>query len=269
MPMRRALHDHWPEYLMEAALLAIFMVAATAYTVALEHPSSPLRAGLPSALARRGVMGVLVGATAVALIRSPWGQRSGAHFNPSTTLTFLRLGKIAPWDAFFYVAFQFAGAIAGVVVARLALGSAVADPSVAFIATVPGAHGAPTAFVAEVVIAFALMLAVLALSNHPRLGRFTPLAVGALVALYILVEAPLSGMSLNPARSFAPALVGELWRSLWVYFTAPPLGMLLAAEAYVAVRGVRAVHCAKLHHRNSQRCIFCCRFHELVGSPAH
>ncbi len=266
--MRHALHEHWPEYLIEAALLATFMVAATAYTVVLEHPASPLHAALPSALVRRAVMGALIGATAVTLIRSPWGQRSGAHFNPSTTLTFLRLGKIAPWDALFYVGFQFAGAIAGVLAVRIALGELVAHPSVAYIATRPGAAGVAAAFLGEVAIAFLLMLSVLALSNHPRLDRVTPFVVGALVGTYILVEAPLSGMSLNPARSFAPALVGELWRSLWLYFAAPPLGMLLAAELFLAVRGARAVHCAKLHHRNSQRCIFRCRFHELASTVA-
>lgn len=268
MPMRRALHEHWPEYLIEAALLAIFMIAATVYTVALEHPSSPLRAALPSALARRAVMGLWIGATAVALIRSPWGKRSGAHFNPSTTLTFLRLGKIAPWDALFYVAFQFAGAVAGMGVARLALGAAVAHPSVAYIATLPGAHGVLGAFAGELAIAFVLMGTVLVVSNLPRFDHLTPWVVGALVGTYILLEAPLSGMSLNPARSFAPALVGELWPALWIYFTAPPLGMLLAAELYLAVRGARAVHCAKLDHRNAHRCIFRCRFDELASVAA-
>ena len=74
---------------------------------------------------------------------------------------------------------------------------------------------------------------------------------------YITFEAPFSGMSLNPARTLGSALPAMTWTALWLYFTAPPLGMLAAAEVYVGLRGARAVHCAKLHHQNSKRCIFC------------
>jgi aquaporin Z len=116
------------------------------------------------------------------------------------------------------------------------------------------------AFVAELIISCVLMLAVLSLSNAATLARLTPFVVGALVAAYITIEAPLSGMSMNPARTFGPALVGQIWNSLWVYFVAPPAGMLIAAEIYIRTRphGAAAVWCAKLHHRNAKRCIFRC-----------
>ena len=68
------------------------------------------------------------------------------------------------------------------------------------------------------------MTAVLTLSNTMRLARLTPFVVGALVATYITIESPLSGMSMNPARTFGPALFGQIWDSLWVYFVAPPIG---------------------------------------------
>ena len=80
----------------------------------------------------------------------------------------------------------------------------------------------------------------------------------ALNDFYLTVEAPLSGMSMNPARTFASAVSARLWTALWVYFTAPPLGMLLAAEVYVRLKGARRVICAKLHHHNRKRCIFRC-----------
>jgi len=99
---------------------------------------------------------------------------------------------------------------------------------------------------------------VLAASNAPRLATYTPFLCGALVATYIALEAPLSGMSMNPARSFASALVAGRWTALWIYFTAPPLGMLLAAEAYVRARGAHRVLCAKLDHRGVGPCIFRC-----------
>jgi len=81
---------------------------------------------------------------------------------------------------------------------------------------------------------------------------------GTLVAVYIAIEAPLSGMSLNPARSVASALPSGLWQGIWIYLTAPLLGMLLAAELHL--RRGRRTPCAKLRHDTSRRCIFYCDF---------
>jgi aquaporin Z len=83
---------------------------------------------------------------------------------------------------------------------------------------------------------------------------------GMLVASYIVFEAPVSGMSLNPARTLGSAVHAHVWTALWVYFTAPLLGMLAAAQLYVSTRGLDAVLCAKLHHENLQRCIFRCNY---------
>ena len=80
------------------------------------------------------------------------------------------------------------------------------------------------------------------------------------MATPITLEAPLSGMSMNPARTFGSALSAQVWTALWVYFLAPPLGMLLAAELYVRWHGVHRVLCAKLHHHNTRRCIFHCDY---------
>jgi aquaporin Z len=74
--------------------------------------------------------------------------------------------------------------------------------------------------------------------------------------MYIAVEAPLSGMSMNPARTFASALPAQLWTDYWLYLIAPLSGMLLAAECYVRTNGIHRVLCAKLHHQNNARCIF-------------
>jgi aquaporin Z len=205
-------------------------------------------------------MGAAMGLTAIAIIFSPLGKRSGAHFNPAVTLTFLRLGKVEPWDAAFYTLFQFIGAIVGVLVAYLLFGSLIADQSVMFAATIPGPTGPLPAFLAEVAITFILMSVILTVSNTQRLSRWTGIFAGALVATYISIESPISGMSMNPARTFGSAAVGSIWTSLWIYFTAPPLGMLLAAEAYKRLKKVNSVACAKLHHQNNKRCIFRCNF---------
>jgi aquaporin Z len=255
-----ALRNHWPEYLMEAAGLGVFMISACLFTVLLEHPASPVRQAIVNPLLRLLLIGMAMGLTAIGIIYSPWGKQSGAHINPSVTLAFFRLGKIEPWDAFFYVCAQFAGALAGVLVSAAAVGNSIADPSVNYAVTVPGRGGPGVAFLAELLISFGLMSAVLMLSNIHRLARFTGLVAGILVATYISIEAPLSGMSMNPARTFGSALPAQFWTALWIYFTAPPLGMLLAAEAYLRVRGAHQVLCAKLDHDNDKRCIFRCNF---------
>jgi aquaporin Z len=125
------------------------------------------------------------------------------------------------------------------------------------VVTVPGPEGAPGALVAELVISLLLMFMVLCVTNTPRLARFTGLFAGCLVALFIIVEAPFSGMSMNPARTFASALPGGIFTALWVYLIAPPVGMLAAAQVYLILLGRRRVHCAKYHHDNAKRCIFC------------
>jgi aquaporin Z len=175
-------------------------------------------------------------------------------------LTFFRLGKIHSWDAFFYVAAQFAGGVAGMLLAAAILRPWIADPRINYVATVPGAAGAYIAFLAEILISFGLMATVLIVSNTVRLAQFTGLFAGALVAVYITLEAPISGMSMNPARTFGSAIPGEIWTAIWIYFTAPPLGMLLAASLYLRFWGPQGVICAKLHHQNDKRCIFRCGY---------
>jgi len=99
--VRAALCQHWPEYLIEAAGLGVFMVSAGVFVMLFEQPGSPLHRAIASPDLRRVLIGVAMGLTAVAIIYSPWGRQSGAHLNPAVTLTFLRLGKVAPVDAMF------------------------------------------------------------------------------------------------------------------------------------------------------------------------
>jgi aquaporin Z len=252
------MREHWPEYAIEALGIAAFMLAAVAGTVALEHPGSAVHRALPDPLLRRALMGIAMGATAMALVYSPWGQRSGAHFNPAFTLTFLRLGKVGPRDAAGYVGAHFAGAIAGVALAGALLGALPGHESVRFAVTVPSTAGPRVAFAAEVAISFGMMLTVLVVSNLPRVARFTGVCCALLIATYITLEAPLSGMSMNPARTLGSATGAGVFTDLWIYFAAPLLGMLLAAESYLRIAGARRVHCAKLHHQNGHRCIFRC-----------
>jgi aquaporin Z len=257
--MKNALENHWREYAAEGCGLGIFMVAACGFAVLLFNPNSSLI--FLSATFRNALMGAAMGATAIAIIFSPLGKCSGAHINPAVTLTFFRLGKIKFGDALFYVVAQFIGGSLGVLFSWLIFGNLLENAAVNFVVTAPGEGGIGAAFAAEFVISFLLMTMILTTTNSEKFSRFTPFFAGFLVAVFITFEARISGMSMNPARSFASAVVADNWNSIWIYFTAPPLAMLAAAEIY---RRIGKVYCAKLHHRNSKPCIFICGYAEAV-----
>ncbi|MFO0691595.1 MAG: aquaporin [Myxococcota bacterium] len=263
-PLSRTLRTRWPEALIEAGGLGLFMISAIGFTILLEHPLSPAHAALPNADLRRALMGCAMGATLIALVYSPFGARSGAHFNPVFTLTFWRLDRIEGGTALLYGAAQFVGAVAGVALLSALVPSLASDPSVRHAITLPGARGVAAAFAAEVAIAFVQMSIVLAVSNSRRLHAWTGVFAAVGVAVYIAFEAPISGMSMNPARSLGSAVGEACYASIWLYFAAPLVGMGLAAEVYVRRAGLARVFCAKLNHTGSGPCPFRCRHAELM-----
>ncbi len=231
-----ALRAHWPLYCYEAAELATFMVSACLVAVLMFE----VLAGWNAWVQRLG-MGAAMGATAVGIILSPWGRASGAHFNPAISLTFYRLGKIGLYDLCFYAMFQFLGGTGGVGLALLLAGRArMADARVNFVVTVPGLGGIAAAFAAELGMAALLVTVVLVTSNMPRLAPWTPYLMGLLITSYVLVLAPVSGFSINPARTVGSAVWAHVWTAWWIYFMAPTVGMLAAAEVYVRAARVRA-----------------------------
>jgi aquaporin Z len=257
--MYSSLLAHWPEYLMEAAQLFLYMISAGIFTILVQSPASSLYGWIPSPLLRRAVIGVALGLTSIVLVYSPWGRQSGGHFNPAITITYWRLGKVKTLDALFYVAAQIAGGTAGVAVLSLLVGDLFRLPPVNYVTTQPGSGGLWLAFAGELILSFFLMSTILFASNRLNIARYTGLFTGALVALFITFEQPISGMSLNPARTFSSALPAESWRGWWIYFVGPVIGMLFAIDV-----GERLFHwpmnaCAKLYHDNDKRCIFCGR----------
>lgn len=248
--------SHWPEYLMEAAGIGSYTFLVCVFATLLLHPGSPLRHYVHNPLFRRSLTGLLTGSAVVAIVMTPWGKESGGHFNPAMTFSFYRLGKVAFWDMLFYMAAQFVGAAAGVGIAAYILRDAPRIASVRYAVTAPGIFGNAGAFAGEVVISFILMTTILFASNRNALARYTPYLVGVLYATFITFESPLSGMSMNPARTFGSAFRAGYWQAFWIYLIAPTLGMLAASEMFLWLRGGIGPYCAKLHHANDKRCIF-------------
>jgi aquaporin Z len=150
---------------------------------------------------------------------------------------------------------QFAGGTLGLASAVLILGEWAAHPTVGFVATRP-ASSLLLAFGAELLISGLMMTVVLNISNRPRLAPYTGWCAAACVAIFITLEAPISGMSMNPARTFASFTHAGGWRDYWIYLLAPPLGMLGAAEIYRATSRL-GVACAKMRHVDGIPCLFC------------
>ncbi len=258
---------HWFEYLIEASGLGLFMIAASAFACLVFHPDSPLARAVADPLTRRALMGAAMAATCLVLVHSPWGKRSGAHFNPALTLAFWRLGRVAPHDTWAYLSAQFIGGTAGMMGASLVAGEWLAHPAVGFVATTPGPAGAGAAWVGEFLMAATLMTMVLATSAskhwHASTGSFAAL----LVFLFITFESPISGMSLNPARSFASSLVSGNWEGWWIYASAPVAGMLTAAHAFRVPRPDRSPRCARLQPGGPAPCLFCQYQNATMRSP--
>lgn len=159
------------------------------------------------------------------------GHLSGAHINPAVTLAFWSVRRFPANHVLPYVAGQCTGAAAASALSRLALGEVGGLG-----ATVPTIRPA-AAFGVEWLLSFALMFVIMAVATDERVADgFAALAVGLTVGFCALVGGPLTGASMNPARSFGPALVGGSWQVHWLYWLAPLSGMVVAARVYDALR---------------------------------
>jgi aquaporin NIP len=161
------------------------------------------------------------------------GHLSGAHMNPAVTLAFAVRRHFPPRDAAAYIPAQLVGAVAGAVALRVAWEGTPADLG----ATVPSV-GDGAALLYETVLTAILMFVVMAVATDTRaVGQAAAIAVGATVGLDAIVGGGVTGASMNPARSFGPALVADEWTSFWIYVVAPIGGALIGALLYELVRG--------------------------------
>ena len=163
------------------------------------------------------------------------GHLSGAHINPAVTIAFSTTRHFPPRDAAAYVPSQLAGAVAGALLLRIVWHGTPADLG----ATVPTV-GSGSALVYEGVMTAFLMFVIMAVATDTRaVGAAAAIAIGATVALDSLFGGGVTGASMNPARSFGPALVAGEWQQFWIYVAGPVLGALGGALAYAIARGER------------------------------
>jgi aquaporin Z len=247
--MRRNLPVYACEFL-GTALMLFWGVTAVTF---MWGSGSPVPV-IENATLRRLITGLLFAGGATAVVYSPIGQRSGGHINPAVTLAFWRLGKVEGRDVIGYIVAQFAGAMAGAAAAALVWGDLAR--SVQFAATAPGEGWTwAGALIAEALATFALVFTIFVCVNKPSIAARTGVIAGSLVALMVMIEAPISGTSVNPARSIAPALLVPVFRDQWIYFAGPIAGALMAAAAYRQRWGIATV-CAKLYHTAAYPCPF-------------
>lgn len=167
------------------------------------------------------------------------GNISGAHLNPAVTVGFCASGRLS-WKAVpQYFAGQFLGAVCGAIV----LAVIFAGHDIGTLGSTLPANGILQAFFMEVVLTFILMFVILNVSTgHMEKGIMAGVAVGGTVALDALFGGPVSGASMNPARSFGPALVSGTFEHLWIYFAAPVAGALLASPWCRIVQGAECCY---------------------------
>ncbi|MFN0145719.1 MAG: MIP/aquaporin family protein [Dehalococcoidia bacterium] len=160
------------------------------------------------------------------------GHISGCHINPAMTIAFRALGRISTGRALGYIAAQLAGAV----LAALAIVAIVGDAGDAG-ATAPRINGADAAFWSEVILTFFLAFVVFAVATDARAqGAFAAIAIGGYVGFAATGWGPVANASLNPARTFGPAVAANVWDAHWVYWAGPIAGALLAAAVYELLR---------------------------------
>jgi aquaporin Z len=212
--------------------LGIFMFSAGFFDMLIDYPGFFIRQHIVSALVRRFLIGSTMGLTALFIFTSRFGKASGAYINPSVTLVRYWLSDIDFSDGILYIVFQFVGGASGMYLIYLLFPHQIKYPDINYIITKPENGHVAIAFVMEFAISFLLMTVVLFTEKKAEWKKWTPYLVSALIVLFITFEAPYSGMSMNPARTFASAIVGNQWHAFWLYCLAPTLGMMLAGGLF-------------------------------------
>ena len=240
-PTRRQL------FLSEMCGTGLLLLIGLSSVIFMFASSSPFIAWMPNLTLRRSLNGLFFGAVGASIALSPIGQISGAHMNPIVTMGFWMMGKLTNRSAVGYVIAQLCGAAIGCLPLFLwgPMGS-----SISYGVTLPGAgYSLPVVVLGEVITTFCLIAYLCIFLSFHSLRRFTPFFIPVLFAIMVPLEAGISGISVNPARSFGPSVISGVWTGWWIYWVGPLLGGLLAIRVCNSM--AKRIEVAKLYHFDS------------------
>jgi aquaporin Z len=246
---RRAHRVPWQPIAAELVGTALLVLVGLSIVIVMFGAGSPAVRLVPDEGLRRLITGFLFGTTGALIALSPVGKESGAHINPVVTWGFWLMGKLDSRAALSYVLAQLVGAAIG---SLPLLGWGAMGRSVAFGATLPGTgYALRSVVIGEAITTFALIGVLCIFLGFRRLRPFTPAAFPFLYAVMVYAEAPLSGTSTNPARSFGPMLISAEWHGWWIYWVGPALGTLAAVLVFSFL--AKRIEVAKLYYFESDR----------------
>lgn len=247
---------NWSEYGAEFLGTAFNILVGFSIIIFNFGKGLPMEHLIPWESPRLLINGIIFAGSGALFTISPLGKLSGAHLNPCVSLAFWIQGKMHGLDLIGYIISQLLGAIISTFLVTMLWGKYAT--SVNNCITLPSKfYPLWYVFLAEVFMTSLLVLSIFIFLSHAKLLRWTPLMVWLLVATMVWLGAPISGTSLNTARSMGPALISWFWQDQWLYCIAPPLGALVGVGAFrLIAMGEREVLTGKLFHVPHYPCIF-------------
>ncbi len=232
----------------EVAGTALLLMVGLSVVIFMFGSGSPMAELIPSVKVRQVITGFIFGSVGASIALSPLGKISGAHINPAVTIVFWLFRKLQGRLAITYILSQFTGAVIGCLPLLLwgRLGK-----SIDFGVTIPGQdYTTQAAFLGEVITTFTMVLLLIVFIGFRQIRRFTPYMFPVLYAIMVPLEADISGISTNPARSLGPAVISGQWDTFWIYLAGPLIGALLASLAGSML--AKRITIAKLYHFDSE-----------------
>jgi aquaporin Z len=244
MTEQNAIPSRWKLFMAELVDTGLLLLIGLSSVILMFGEGNPVEKFVPSLAVRQMLNGFLFGCVGSTIAMSRLGKVSGAHVNPIVTMGFWIMGKLSTRAAAGYVLAQFVGATLGCL-PLLMWGSM--GRSIHYGATLPGKdYRISTVLMGEVITTFFLISALCLFLAFHRLRRFTPAMIPFLFAIMVPLEAGISGTSVNPARSFGPAVISGEWHGWWIYWVGPLIGGLLALLVCSSL--AKRIEVAKLYH---------------------
>lgn len=214
-------------YFSEFVGTGLLVLIGLSAVIFINGKGSPVLKIIPDPGIRRALSGFLFGTTGCLITISPVGKISGAHINPMVSIAFYLRKTMQFKNMLGFIVAQMAGAVVGCL-PLLFWGKQ--GLSMSYGATIP--DGILPAFIGEIWTTFVLIAVILFFTGHNRIKNFTPFMMPIIYCVMVFVEAPFSGTSTNPARSFGPAVISNIWTGYWLYWLAPVIGMLIAVLTF-------------------------------------